>query len=193
MTLAEVQERIRQIVQLIDVETEVPVLYRHLSCLHPGDVYLEIGTWQGCSAIIAALSTLPSVNVWTVDSGEFHQAHWGHTPDEYLVILRGNFVQHGVGGRINVSLAGSLGLEWDNPIHLLFVDGDHSPQGVEADVEKWIPFVVSGGVVILHDVTRYEGIRWAANELRVAGWKLIDSGGSIEVYRKPGEGKCQSG
>lgn len=192
MTLAEVQERIRPLARLIDVETEVPVLHRCLSYLCPGDTYLEIGTWQGCSAIIAALSTPPGVSIWTVDSGEFHQAHWGHTPAEYLAILKANFVKFGVRGRVAVSLKGSLNLRWCKPIHLLFIDGHHDCISVSADLEKWTPFITPAGKVVLHDVTRYEGIRRAIRKW-LGDWELVDSGGSIEVYHKPGGDECQNG
>ena len=192
MTLAEVQERVRPLARLIDVETEVPVLYRCLSRLRPGDTYLEIGTWQGCSAIIAALSTPPGVSVWTVDSGEFHQAHWGHTPPEYRAILEANFAKFGVTGRIVISLKGSMGFPWHGKIHLLFIDGHHDCASVSADLEKWTLFVAPSGEVALHDVTRYEGIRRAIRK-RLKDWELVDSGGSIEVYRKPGGVKCQNG
>ncbi len=37
------------------------------------------------------------------------------------------------------------------PVHLLFIDGDHSYAGVMGDLERWADKVVPGGILILHD------------------------------------------
>lgn len=42
-------------------------------------------------------------------------------------------------------------MPWDEPIDLLFIDGDHSEAGVSADIAKYTPFVRVGGCVLLHD------------------------------------------
>lgn len=36
-------------------------------------------------------------------------------------------------------------------IDLLFIDGDHTYEGVKADIESWIPHVKKDGVVVFHD------------------------------------------
>jgi predicted O-methyltransferase YrrM len=41
------------------------------------------------------------------------------------------------------------------PVDLLFIDGDHSYQGVRDDVEMYSPLVRSGGVIALHDVLEH--------------------------------------
>lgn len=40
---------------------------------------------------------------------------------------------------------------WTRPIDCLFVDGDHSWSGIDCDWRGFSPFVVPGGVVLLHD------------------------------------------
>ena len=40
---------------------------------------------------------------------------------------------------------------WNSPIDFLFVDGDHSWNGIERDWRDWTPHIVPGGVVALHD------------------------------------------
>lgn len=40
---------------------------------------------------------------------------------------------------------------WQEPIALLWIDGDHSYAGVKADFALWSPFVIPGGVVAFHD------------------------------------------
>jgi len=44
-----------------------------------------------------------------------------------------------------------------DPIEFLFIDGDHRYNYVKLDVELWTPFMVSGGIVALHD-SDYHGV-----------------------------------
>lgn len=42
--------------------------------------------------------------------------------------------------------------QFNEPIHLIFVDGDHSEATVTADIENWVlPHVVPGGYALFHD------------------------------------------
>jgi predicted O-methyltransferase YrrM len=59
------------------------------------------------------------------------------------------------------------------PIRLLFVDGLHTYEGVCADIQAWVPKVVSGGIIVFDDyfneVTGH-GVRRAVDELLASGW-----------------------
>ena len=37
-------------------------------------------------------------------------------------------------------------------LDLLFIDGDHTYEGVKADFEMYEPFVRQGGIIVLHDI-----------------------------------------
>ena len=55
------------------------------------------------------------------------------------------------------------------PIHLLFIDGDHSYEAVSGDIKGWTPKVVPGGIVALHDYHQQHhrtdfGIKMAIDE-----------------------------
>jgi predicted O-methyltransferase YrrM len=90
--------------------------------------------------------------------------------------------------RVESLLAGS-------PVDFLFVDGDHSREGVWADFELYAPLVRPGGIVAFHDVSEHtyaavQGVRdfWrefkATRETdeRVLG---EEPGYGIGVYRVP--------
>jgi predicted O-methyltransferase YrrM len=40
----------------------------------------------------------------------------------------------------------------DNKLDLLFIDGDHTYEGVKKDFEMYEPLVKAGGIIILHDI-----------------------------------------
>lgn len=40
---------------------------------------------------------------------------------------------------------------WTSPIDFLFIDADHTWSGIERDWRDWLPHVVAGGIVALHD------------------------------------------
>lgn len=52
-----------------------------------------------------------------------------------------------------------VGEDWSLPIDLLFVDGDHSSEGVRGDIESWLPHVKRYGLIVFHD---YENTKWGA-------------------------------
>ena len=38
-----------------------------------------------------------------------------------------------------------------DPIHVLFIDGDHHYEVVKADIDNWAPKIAMGGFLVLHD------------------------------------------
>src|SRR5262249_46382420 len=75
---------------------------------------------------------------------------------------------------------------WSLPIDLLFIDGDHSYEGVKHDWEAFSPFVQPFGLVIFHD-TLWDlrpdpelyrddmGVPRFVEELRAQGYPVITS------------------
>lgn len=55
--------------------------------------------------------------------------------------------------------------QWQGPIRLLFIDGDHEYESIRHDFEAWSRFVVPHGLIALHDVSNYESIARFYNEL----------------------------
>lgn len=40
---------------------------------------------------------------------------------------------------------------WELPLHILFLDGDHNHSAVRRDFVEWAPWLVPGGLVVVHD------------------------------------------
>lgn len=89
------------------------------------------------------------------------------------------------------------GLEFEGPVHLLFVDGCHEYDVVWGDIIAWLPHIPVGGIAAFHDYNpsshdlsrlgdKLRGVKWAVHEwCRDADdWKLADVSGSIAVLRR---------
>jgi hypothetical protein len=120
---------------------------------------VEIGSWRGKSAIAMALGarTQPPERRPMVYCVEPHAAFVGIYGGQFgpadrkaffEALIRADCVD-GV-GLINLHSA-SAAKAWTQPIGLLFIDGDHSVAGVDADVKAWSPFIVDGGYIAFDD------------------------------------------
>ncbi|MCS6813572.1 MAG: class I SAM-dependent methyltransferase [Cyanobacteria bacterium] len=52
---------------------------------------------------------------------------------------------------VHKGTAETVGLHWQQPIDLLFLDGDQSPQGVRSAYELWSPWLKVGGLLVVHN------------------------------------------
>ena len=53
---------------------------------------------------------------------------------------------------------------FDKPVELVFIDGDHSYKGVKRDFELWFPKVVEGGIMAFHDTIGWCGPKKVVKE-----------------------------
>jgi len=72
-------------------------------------------------------------------------------------------------------------------IDILHIDGDHSYDGVKRDFDAWSPVVLSGGVIMFHDINSFPSVRKFFNEL--PGKKIeVDQGGAgLGIWVKDSE------
>jgi len=86
---------------------------------------------------------------------------------------------------------------WEEPIDLLFVDGDHLEAGVRLDWERWHAHVRPGGCVAFHDsrLGRPGGrglpgptavVDGLFRDASVAGWSISDEVDRTTVVRREG-------
>lgn len=185
MNLKEVQTRVRRIAHWFDVETEIPVLHKHVSQLKSGEIYLEVGTGLGCTAITAALSSHSAVQIWTIDIGTQYIARLG-TLEAYIKAVLNWFEEYGVTDKITFLCRDANQVVWSQPIHCLLIDGDHSYESVKEDIRRWTPHVVKGGRVLFHDYhcIHAPGVKQAVDELMTDGWREAEGGGSIKAFRR---------
>jgi len=67
--------------------------------------------------------------------------------------LRENLDHFGLSAWVEVIVGPSVEVAagWTGPVSAVFVDGNHALASVEADVEAWLPHLVPGGFLLLHD------------------------------------------
>lgn len=59
------------------------------------------------------------------------------------------------------------------PLHLVFIDGDHSYHAVKNDFEKISPWLADDGVVAFHDCSNFEGVSRVIGEALSSGeWMM---------------------
>lgn len=164
------------------------LLYGLVRALKP-QIAVEIGSAQGKSAcyIGAALKDngggkLVAIDphcptAWNdtgaVDSFSTMQSNLRRARVQDFVEIRRQFSSQAAGG-------------WELPIDFLFLDGDHTYEGVKRDWEAFSPFVTKSGIVVFHD-TAWEfhrdnpcyrpdmGVPRFVEELRATGFPVVTS------------------
>lgn len=70
-------------------------------------------------------------------------------------------------------------------IDVLFIDGDHSYEGVRVDCENYIPLVSTGGYVGFHDYNNvaYSGVKKAA-DTAWSRWNKVYSVWDLAIFQK---------
>jgi SAM-dependent methyltransferase len=98
-------------------------------------------------------------------------------------------------GTLDVELirADSHGDEVDSHVPsglaLVFLDADHSEEGLTADIKKWARRVKSGGYLLFHDYSDWEvhaGVVAAVDAWydRVNTWEFLEQVDTLRVYRR---------
>ena len=140
-----------------------------------GDV-VEIGSWQGRSTTFLARAVKESRN------GKFYAIdHFGgnigkeefYKVDGSLSNLKTNFEDNmsrfGLSDIVNlldmVNVEASEKLQ-DKRVRFLFVDGDHTKEGVKKDIELFFPRLVKGSIVVFDDYFEgFSGLIEAVDEI----------------------------
>jgi predicted O-methyltransferase YrrM len=117
---------------------------------------LEVGSYRGRSTTALAFGAKIGGNA-PVYAIEPHEQFFGLMggrlgPADRLAFFR-NLVKAEVVERVRlVNLSSEVVSKgWSRPIGMLWLDGDHSFDGVTRDFEAWAPFLVPEAVVAFHD------------------------------------------
>jgi predicted O-methyltransferase YrrM len=118
---------------------------------------VEIGSWRGRSTICLALGSKDGSGIPIVAIDR-------HT-DKTFVDFQENIRRAGIADLVRPIRATSDEAfeDYDEPIELIFIDASHKYEDVRRDFDQWVPLVVQGGTVAMHDTT-WEGSKVVSEE-----------------------------
>jgi hypothetical protein len=152
-----------------------------------GAHFVEIGCWLGrstCYLAEAVAKSSKNISITVVDT-------FCGVPDDELQLLLGrhggsvdeafrtNMNRSGLSTLVDVIVEDSKiahGRFAEGSLDFVFIDGDHSYEGVRQDITNWLPKVRRGGTLAGHDYGNSESVRRAVDELlgpcpaSVASW-----------------------
>ena len=151
---------------------------------------VEIGVYEGSSAAVLCEVLDPDAELHLIDPFGEHgwalPAGWGATEGaSRRVVDRARRRHHGPKVMWHVDYSTAVAASWEGAVDLVFIDGDHSEDGVRADWDGWNRFVEPGGAVVFHDARlSQEGGRGLPGPTAVvdglfrgagavAGWRVV--------------------
>jgi predicted O-methyltransferase YrrM len=153
---------------------------------------VEIGRFKGGSTLVFATAKHPQATLWSFDlAGERAPGIDGEDVDAEITATLARFDRDG--GVHLVRADSRSAAHPDGGCDLLFVDGDHSYEGVRADYEHWRDAVRPGGHLLFHDAAQPEryaavspGVTRAVEEIERSGDRFMrePGAGSIAHFRR---------
>jgi predicted O-methyltransferase YrrM len=118
---------------------------------------VELGVYEGSSAVVLCRALAPGAELHLIDpfidaSGWALRPGWRANPTATRMAVRRAAAGGGPVIRWHVARSQDVGRSWAaGAVELVFIDGDHSPEGCREDWEVWHPHVAPGGAVAFHD------------------------------------------
>jgi predicted O-methyltransferase YrrM len=112
----------------------------------------EIGVWHGVTTCVLRRAMDATGLLYAIDP-----YHVGRLGVSFQRLIARREVGRVPGGRVEwlrmtgADAARYLAANDPAPVDFVFIDGDHSFEGLQADWEGWSPLVAVGGLVALHD------------------------------------------
>ncbi len=147
------------------------VLYGLVRAMRP-TLCVEIGSARGRSACFVGLGLKHNGQGKLVAIDPHEPTDWNDTDSvDTLATMRANLAAMDVAAQVEIRRAYSdrAAEGWTAPIDLLFIDGDHTYEGVKRDFALFAPHVKEFGLVVFHDTIweRRPDPRWARADMGV--------------------------
>ncbi len=146
------------LVRPAQVKSEIVALCEHVKELQPR-IVVEIGTATGGTLFLWCAFAHPEATLVSIDlPGGIHGGGYPYwrgrlyrtfaQPAQRLVLLRGNSHEQAMVARLRSVLS-------KRDVDFLFIDGDHTYEGVKRDFQNYAPFVRKGGLIAFHDICQH--------------------------------------
>jgi len=134
---------------------------------------LEIGSCEGQSLRGLAGVAAPGARIRSIDIG----THEGVDVSGLLSLLMSELRDGGFDAQNIIadshSQRASDWAQWDGPYDLVFIDGDHSYEGVRQD---WLHYAGMGRVIAFHDIAHTgHGVKKLWDEIKAAGYRTREN------------------
>ena len=141
------------------LENEARFLGMMAACAPRNGVIVEIGSFKGKSTVMLGklserygLGPIVAIDPHNFNNAELseHRSAPGATSyDDFKKNLETAALSPHV--EVQRDFSTEVAKSWNRPIRLLWIDGDHSYRGAKADFDAFMPHLVPGGFVALHD------------------------------------------
>lgn len=160
MNIQELQENFKKIDMDGWLEDwDLKNIYKYVSELKAKDVYMEIGVAYGKSMATACIAAAEGVSISGIDVLDWEGKREG-TIEKIQQIYNKNHPYNFIKGDSQ-----EFGKIWIPQINVLFIDGDHTYEGVMKDFVSWFPHVASGGVIMFDDYNEVTGVKKFIDEI----------------------------
>jgi predicted O-methyltransferase YrrM len=127
---------------------------------------VEIGAFLGSASVLlagarklAGSGMVHCVDPFDASGDDFSAPVYSEVAAGFTASLRQQFMQSILTAdltsfvTVHEGTAETIGAAWDQPIDLLFLDGDQSIEGVRSAFDLWVPWLKTGGTLVLHNST----------------------------------------
>ncbi len=162
-------------VRSLQILPEITALAREVAALEP-KVILEIGTARGGTALIwAHLAEKKLVTCDLLNKRGFADLVRAFPPPGSaceVSVLIGDSHSPAFAEEVKAALDG-------DPVDFLFIDGDHTEQGIAQDYEMYGPLVRPGGLIAFHDIVDDQPL--PTNQVQHF-WKRLREGADVKEF-----------
>jgi predicted O-methyltransferase YrrM len=161
---------------------------------------VELGVYEGSSAVVLCRALGPEAELHLVDPF-IDASGWalptGAKPSATATRLAVRRAARRGAPKVrwHISRSQDVGRTWKGgPVDVVFIDGDHSPEGCREDWERWHPHLAPAGAVCFHDARAGHadgrgspGPTGVVGELFRAGdsgWTIVEEVDSLVVVRR---------
>jgi len=137
-------------------------LHFFASSLQEESVFVEIGSYLGASSIFIASGLNESSKLYCVDTWQ-NDAMTERNRDTFLQFVK-NVKKYKTRIIPIRKTSVDAAKNFDLKIDALFIDGDHSYEGVKEDVSTWLSKMKSNSLIVFHDSGWAEGVQRVIKE-----------------------------
>lgn len=169
-------------------EEDIALLATVMNTFGPKPTVVQLGAGSGTMSL-AIFGVRPEALLVTVDNNS-ENLHWAN---QALTNSTGNYsILNHLAIHKDSQRAGREYMVRD--VDLLIIDADHSYEGVKGDIVAWMPVMVEGGLIFVHDYDgseapeQYPGVKEACDEVLgrryryKRGWSAVFNARYVKAF-----------